>query len=94
MLACERGRIGLDEVFGPEAKGFIASLNTEGHHRGAVAAVKSQQLKEVRALHFGKCACGMLLRCHLPHQHLPSRQLHSFLRSYDMCVIPGILSGV
>ena len=51
MLACERGRIGLDEVFGPEAKGFIASLNTEGHHRGAVAAVKSQQLKEVRTPH-------------------------------------------
>ena len=51
VLACERGRIGLDEVFGPEAKGFIASLNTEGHHRGAVAAVKSQQLKEVRRTH-------------------------------------------
>lgn len=47
VMACQRGRIELDEVFGPEAKGFIASLNTEGHHRGAVAAVKSQQLKEV-----------------------------------------------
>ena len=48
MLSCEQARISLDEVFGPEAKGFIAGLNTEGHHRGAVAAVKSQQLKEVR----------------------------------------------
>ncbi len=47
VISCEHGRISLDEVFGPEAKGFIASLNTEGHHRGAVAAVKSQQLKEV-----------------------------------------------
>lgn len=47
IISCERGRISLDEVFGPEAKGFIAGLNTEGHHRGAVAAVKSQQLKEV-----------------------------------------------
>ena len=48
VISCEQARISLDEVFGPEAKGFIASLNTEGHHRGAVAAVKSQQLKEVR----------------------------------------------
>ena len=48
MISCEQARISLDEVFGPEAKGFTAGLNTEGHHRGAVAAVKSQQLKEVR----------------------------------------------
>ncbi len=50
VISCEQARISLDEVFGPEAKGFIAGLNTEGHHRGAVAAVKSQQLKEVRSL--------------------------------------------
>lgn len=51
VISCEQARISLDEVFGPDAKGFIAGLNTEGHHRGAVAAVKSQQLKEVRHAH-------------------------------------------
>ena len=57
VISCEQARISLDEVFGPNAKGFIASLNTEGHHRGAVAAVKSQQLKEVRSFRQKGDAC-------------------------------------
>ena len=94
VLACERGRIGLDEVFGPEAKGFIASLNTEGHHRGAVAAVKSQQLKEVHIPDFW--ASVHVAYCRVVFLSLSARlgsSVHACLRFFDMGVITGILPG-
>ena len=31
----------VQKVFGPEAKGLVAHMNTEGQHRGAVAAAKA-----------------------------------------------------
>ncbi len=47
MIACEQGRVDLDDVFGKEAKGIVAHLNTEGHHRGAVAAARALAADEV-----------------------------------------------
>jgi hypothetical protein len=47
VIACENARIDLDEVFGKDAQGFVAHLNTEGHHRGAVAAARSLAQEEV-----------------------------------------------
>lgn len=38
VIACEQGRIPIDQVFGKEAQSLVAHLNVEGHHRGAVAA--------------------------------------------------------
>ena len=60
VIACEQGRIELEEVFGKEARGFVANLNTEGHHRGAVAAARSLAQQEVcrttsQPLHFSNC---------------------------------------
>ena len=42
---CEHGRVAVKKVFGPEAKGLVAHMNTEGQHRGAVAAAKAAAQK-------------------------------------------------
>lgn len=38
VKACQHGRVPLEEVFGSQVRSLVASLNNEGHHRGAVAA--------------------------------------------------------
>lgn len=51
VISCEQGRVDLDEIFGKEARGIVAHLNTEGHHRGAVAAAKALAAEEVGINH-------------------------------------------
>ena len=41
VQACELGRVDIRTVFGPEVTGLVARMNTEGQHRGAVAAAKA-----------------------------------------------------
>ncbi len=41
VSGCEHGKVDVQKVFGPEAKGLVAHMNTEGQHRGAVAAAKA-----------------------------------------------------
>lgn len=31
--ACEHGKVDVNRIFGPEARGIIAHMNTEGQHR-------------------------------------------------------------
>jgi hypothetical protein len=51
VISCEHGCVDLDQVFGKEAKGLVAHLNTEGHHRGAVAAARALAADEVHICH-------------------------------------------
>ncbi|CAL8471986.1 g11528 [Coccomyxa elongata] len=53
VIGCEQGRVNLDEVFGKETKGLVAHLNTEGHHRGAVAAARALAAEEAKHKHEG-----------------------------------------
>ncbi len=62
VIPCQQARIDLEEVFGKDAHGFMASLNTEGHHRGAVAAARALQAREVR------CAAASCLGIGTPFQ--------------------------
>lgn len=39
--ACEHGKVDVKKVFGPEARGVVAHMNSEAQHRGAVAAAKN-----------------------------------------------------
>lgn len=40
--SCEHGKIDVNRIFGAETNpGIVARLNTEGHHRGSVAAAKA-----------------------------------------------------
>ena len=41
VSGCEHGKVDVQKIFGPEAKGLVAHMNTEGQHRGAVAAAKA-----------------------------------------------------
>ena len=41
VSGCEHGKVDVQKVFGPEAKGLVAHMNTEGQHRGAVAAARA-----------------------------------------------------
>lgn len=42
VISCVQGRVPLEEVFGSKAHAMVSGLNIEGHHRGAVAAARSQ----------------------------------------------------
>lgn len=42
VIPCVQGRVPLEEVFGSKAHAMVSGLNIEGHHRGAVAAARSQ----------------------------------------------------
>uniref|UniRef100_A0A061RBY9 Cobalamin synthesis protein n=1 Tax=Tetraselmis sp. GSL018 TaxID=582737 RepID=A0A061RBY9_9CHLO len=42
VAACERGVIDIDTVVGKEGASLVAHLNTEGQHRGAIAAAKAE----------------------------------------------------
>ena len=56
IIRCEHGAIPTDKVFGAGAQGLVARLNTEGQHRGAVAAAKS--LEEEAAAAAAGAAAG------------------------------------
>lgn len=48
----DHGRINVDEIFGPTAApGLVARLNTEGHHRGSVAAARASDNAQVEEAH-------------------------------------------
>ena len=42
-VACERGRVDVEDVFGPASSGLVAHLTVEGQHRGAVAAAAAAE---------------------------------------------------
>jgi len=46
VVAAERGRVNVDSVFGAGRPALVAHLNTEGQHRGAVAAVLAEAAVE------------------------------------------------
>eukprot|EP00195_Chlamydomonas_chlamydogama_P007941 CAMPEP_0202896436 /NCGR_PEP_ID=MMETSP1392-20130828/5445_1 /ASSEMBLY_ACC=CAM_ASM_000868 /TAXON_ID=225041 /ORGANISM="Chlamydomonas chlamydogama, Strain SAG 11-48b" /LENGTH=565 /DNA_ID=CAMNT_0049581799 /DNA_START=114 /DNA_END=1811 /DNA_ORIENTATION=- len=43
VIPCTQGKVPIEVVFGSQAHGVVAKLNTEGQHRGAVAAAKAAQ---------------------------------------------------
>ena len=43
---CTYGKVETELVFGASGQAIVSKLNTEGHHRGAVAFARSQQRKE------------------------------------------------
>ena len=49
VVACERGRVDIQQVFGAASRKVVAALNTEGQHRGAVAAARAQAAEEAAA---------------------------------------------
>lgn len=50
VIACEHGKVPLERVFGGNVHKVVAHLNTEGQHRGAVAAARQQAAEEERAV--------------------------------------------
>jgi len=40
VFACEHGRVDIEELLGPDVHGLVSNLNTESHHKGAVAAAR------------------------------------------------------
>ena len=51
VFACEQGKVDLDQIFGREAQSLVAHLNTEGQHRGAVAAAAAMQQQDAAHSH-------------------------------------------
>ena len=41
VFRCEHGQVPIEDILSPEVTGLVSHLNTEGHHRGAVAAAKT-----------------------------------------------------
>ncbi|KAK9905575.1 hypothetical protein WJX75_002363 [Coccomyxa subellipsoidea] len=72
VISCEHGCVDLDQVFGKEAKGLVAHLNTEGHHRGAVAAARALAADEAKHKHGESHAAE---DCHdHPHDHKRAKE--------------------
>jgi G3E family GTPase len=65
VVACEHGQVPVESLFGAHAgPGLVARLNTEGHHRGAVAAARAAALDEARSQD-----AGGEEKAHKHHQH-------------------------
>lgn len=45
---CEYGKVDMETVFGASGQAIVSKLNTEGHHRGAVAYVRGQEAKNTQ----------------------------------------------
>lgn len=64
IIPASYGQVPIERVFGADAQGLVARLNTEGQHRGAVAAAKSVEAEEKAAAEAEKVGreidiCGM-----------------------------------
>lgn len=51
VFTCEQGKVDLDQIFGRDAQSLVAHLNTEGQHRGAVAAAAAVQQQDAAHSH-------------------------------------------
>lgn len=70
---CEQGKIDIEKLFGSAAKeGLLASLTTEGQHRGAVIAAKKHQEEEKEEKEGDECkdkGCTDPEHHHHEHKH-------------------------
>lgn len=70
MASCEHGKVEVKKFFGPEAKGQVAHMNTEGQHRGAVNAAKAAAAKAAeKHAHGHKHEHGHGEHQHGDHEH-------------------------
>ena len=70
VASCEHGKVEVKKFFGPEARGQIAHMNTEGQHRGAVNAAKAAAAKAAeKHAHDHKHGHGDHKHGHGDHKH-------------------------
>lgn len=74
--ACEHGKVDIKKVFGPEAKGIIAHLNTEGQHRSAVQAARHAAKQTAENRHEGHQHAHNHDEHHHEHDHGDHKHEH------------------
>uniref|UniRef100_A0A1D2AFQ4 CobW C-terminal domain-containing protein n=2 Tax=Auxenochlorella protothecoides TaxID=3075 RepID=A0A1D2AFQ4_AUXPR len=75
VVSCEHGKIPADMLFGKDAQALVAHLNTEGQHRGAVAAAHSLRAEAAQEAEEGEEEAG--------HAHKREHHEHGHEHGHD-----------